>query len=283
MRPVPNTTPRGGHGHERPALLVLPGMTLNGTTMPAFPWESVTVDFSQFVPALPDDVVNMAVYGRQLDRVLDGDPLWRRGRRIVVGHSFGGMLALDWVLAGIRDGIRHAEGLVLVATTAGPMFDAARIRLGSVAGREIRMPLAPLMPIWNRRTVTRTVKRIVSRFGESEGQVDFRALKDPSDLTVDLAGWKNTDWRSMRAYRLAMRGFDHRGDLDRIELPTVVLHGSHDSLFPVSVAEDLASRLPGAKLHIVEGAGHVLPLTHGQHVVDAVAGVLRAAESQWPR
>ena len=262
---------------ERPALLVLPGMTLNGTTMPTFPWESVTVDFTQFVPPQPDDLVSMALYRRELDAVLDVEPQWHHGRRIVVGHSFGGMLALDWVLAGIREGVRRADGLVLVATTAGPMFDAVRLRIGTVAGRELRLPFAPIMPTWNRRAVTRTVKRMVSGSGGSEGHFDFRTLPTPSDLAVDLAGWKNTDWRSMRAYRLAMRGFDCRADLDRIGIPAVVLHGDRDSLFPVSVAEDLANRLPRGRLHVVAGAGHVLPLTHGHTVVDAVKEVLSAS------
>ena len=262
---------------ERPALLVLPGMTLNGTTMPTFPWEAVTVDFTQFVPTQPDEAIDMGVYRRELDGILDGEPLWHRSRRIVVGHSFGGMLALDWVLQGIRGGIRRAEGLVLVATTAGPMFDAVRIRVGTIAGRELRLPFAPLLPTWNRRAVTRTVKRLISGSGGSEGHFDFRTLSPPSDLAVDLAGWKNTDWRSMRAYRLAMRGFDCRGDLDRIDIPTVVLHGDRDSLFPVSMAEDLAGRLPRGRLHVVPGAGHVVPLTHGQTVVDAVQEVLNDA------
>jgi 3-oxoadipate enol-lactonase/4-carboxymuconolactone decarboxylase len=74
----------------------------------------------------------------------------------------------------------------------------------------------------------------------------------------------------MRSYRCAMRGFDVRGMLGDIGVPTIVLHGTEDTLFATSVAEDLARRLPDAELRLVEGAGHVLSLTHGEEVRRAV-------------
>jgi pimeloyl-ACP methyl ester carboxylesterase len=266
------TPPPGGDG--RSTLLVLPGMTLNGTIMPPFPWDSLSVDFTGFRPGLPDAGIDMSVYRRALDALLAETPSWHRAQRIVVAHSFGGMLAIDWLLAHARRGVRAADALVLIATTGGPMFDVVRLRLGAVAGRDVRLPVKPLMPLWNRPAVTWIVKRLVTGRQDAAGQIDFGKLDPPSDLAVDLAGWRNTDWRSMRAYRLAMRGWDRRDELVRVDLPTVVLHGSRDSLFPVAVARDLAHRLPRAHLRIVDGAGHVLPLTHGDEVIAAVKDLL---------
>jgi pimeloyl-ACP methyl ester carboxylesterase len=47
--------------------------------------------------------------------------------------------------------------------------------------------------------------------------------------------------------------------LGRISAPTLVLHGLADPLIPVAAAHDLAARIPGAQLELIEGMGHDLP------------------------
>ena len=47
--------------------------------------------------------------------------------------------------------------------------------------------------------------------------------------------------------------------LGRIKRPTLVLHGLADPLIPVAAAHDLAARIPGAQLELIEGMGHDLP------------------------
>ena len=47
--------------------------------------------------------------------------------------------------------------------------------------------------------------------------------------------------------------------LGRIKLPALVLHGLADPLIPVAAAHDLAARIPGAQLELIEGMGHDLP------------------------
>jgi pimeloyl-ACP methyl ester carboxylesterase len=72
-----------------------------------------------------------------------------------------------------------------------------------------------------------------------------------------------------------MDGFDVRKALPSITGRTIVLHGTNDVFFPVSVAEDLAQRLPNAELRVISGAPHTLPLTHGAEVSRAVDDLLR--------
>ena len=258
--------------------LLLPGMTLNGSIMPPLPLEAFAVDFTQWVPGLPDERITMGLYAARLRDVLARELLWRRQRRIVVAHSFGGMLALQWLLDTRTDDAATPRGLVLIATTAGPMFDVVRLRLGRLGGTPLRVGVRHLTGIWNRPAVTRVVKALLSPSRAQEGRLDFRALRRTTDLAVDLAGWRNTDWRAMRAYRLAMSGLDLRDRLASLTIPTMILHGTDDALFPIQVARDLAARLPNAHLRVVEGAGHVLPLTHGEVVVEAVEELLERAQ-----
>jgi proline iminopeptidase len=53
-------------------------------------------------------------------------------------------------------------------------------------------------------------------------------------------------------------------------IPGVLVHGRHDMGCPVQTAWELARAWPGARLHIVEDAGHVGSETSGQLARDAI-------------
>jgi len=213
----------------------------------------------------------MGVYVDLLDQKLATDAAWQRAeRRIVVAHSFGGMLALAWWLAHRGNGAAKVAGMVLAATTAGPMFDVVRLRLGGVGAHELRMRIGSLMGLWNGPTVTRTIKRFMSGGHLDARPVDFQQLSSRTDWALDFAGWRNTDWRAMRSYRQALVGFDVRELLREIDVPVIVLHGDADTLLPLQAARDLVAALPRAELRVVPRAGHGLPLTHPEAVVRAV-------------
>jgi pimeloyl-ACP methyl ester carboxylesterase len=53
---------------------------------------------------------------------------------------------------------------------------------------------------------------------------------------------------------------DSRPDLPRIGVPTLVAVGSHDTLTPPDLAEEMAERIPGAVLRVIPGTGHLPPM-----------------------
>ena len=61
------------------------------------------------------------------------------------------------------------------------------------------------------------------------------------------------------------------GCLRRIDVPTLVLRGTASPAPTLRIAELVAQLLPRARLQTVDGAGHLLPLTHGEAVNDAIA------------
>jgi pimeloyl-ACP methyl ester carboxylesterase len=272
-------TKHTGQANPRELALVLPGMTLNGSFFPALPMPCTTLELCRTAFG-PDGgqraEEGMDPYVDLLDAHLIEDRRWRDARRLVVAHSFGGMLAMAWYLAHHGTGMAAIDGLVLIATTAGPMYDRVRLCLGRLGGMSVRVPAAPLLPLWNHPSVTRLAKRLLGG-GIEITQVDFQRIRPATDFRLDLAGWRNTDWRAMRSYRFAMQGFDVRTRLHEIRVPTIVLHGTADSLFALRTAEELAAGLPHAELRVVEGAGHGLPLTHGEEVVRAVGDLGQSA------
>jgi pimeloyl-ACP methyl ester carboxylesterase len=54
---------------------------------------------------------------------------------------------------------------------------------------------------------------------------------------------------------LAARG-DATPALGKIVVPTLVMVGSHDKLTPLTLAESMRTKIPGAELHVVPDAGH---------------------------
>ena len=73
---------------------------------------------------------------------------------------------------------------------------------------------------------------------------------------------------SYNAQALAGSRFDHSGDVGRIASPTLVIHGAEDRYVPPPNARALAEAVPGARLRIIEGAGHLV-------FVERAAGVNR--------
>jgi len=155
-------------------------------------------------------------------------------RAHVVGASLGGMIAQELaVLAPER-----VDRLVLCCTTPGgpdafPLPDATLQLMAEAPA------LAPEVAL--RRFVENALGA-----NPSERLVDeifaLRLANPP-----DPAGWQAQ----------AAAGTTFAGVDGAIEAPTIVLHGTEDKVVDVRNAELLAERIPGARVELVPGAGHL--------------------------
>ena len=68
-----------------------------------------------------------------------------------------------------------------------------------------------------------------------------------------------------------------------LRMPVLVLRGEHAPRPTRKVADALADILPRAELAVVDGAGHMGPLTHGLIVSELIAAHIRAAETGRPQ
>jgi pimeloyl-ACP methyl ester carboxylesterase len=62
-----------------------------------------------------------------------------------------------------------------------------------------------------------------------------------------------------------------RGPLSSIAVPTLVVHGTADPMFPPAHGEALADEIPGARLLTLEGAGHGVDRADWETLVRAIA------------
>lgn len=66
------------------------------------------------------------------------------------------------------------------------------------------------------------------------------------------------------AIAAAARGMAERPDrselLPRIEVPTLIITGSDDALMPLETSEALHRAIPGSRMMVIQGAGHLSPV-----------------------
>jgi pimeloyl-ACP methyl ester carboxylesterase len=67
--------------------------------------------------------------------------------------------------------------------------------------------------------------------------------------------------------------------LGAVSVPTLVIHGSIDPLVPPEAGRDVARTVPGAKLLIIPGMGHAIPIPTWPQITGAIAEHATAANA----
>ena len=78
------------------------------------------------------------------------------------------------------------------------------------------------------------------------------------------------DFAAARNHDLLHDGAGSRAPLSSISVPTLVIHGTADPLFPVEHGEALAREIPGGKLLRLDGAGHGVDRADWKLVIEAI-------------
>ena len=95
---------------------------------------------------------------------------------------------------------------------------------------------------------------------------DEAALRELVRRDVDRA----RDFSAAQNHELLAEDERHRDPVSSITVPTLVVHGSADPMFPLEHGEALADEIPHARLLAVEGAGHGLDRADWATIVPAI-------------
>jgi pimeloyl-ACP methyl ester carboxylesterase len=175
----------------------------------------------------------------------------------VVGHSYGGALALRAALAG---GGRVAS-LALVEPAAFLMLDrvadrAAFAEIEAVAGRHLELVDAG------------DLDACAAHFmGYWIGPSTWAAMSPETRARLTA-----TMPKIASEFRLLFRDRT-RYDARRVRAPALLVRGTRTTLAARAVADRLAATLPGAELVEIRDAGHMLTVTHAQEVNAAIAAI----------
>jgi pimeloyl-ACP methyl ester carboxylesterase len=223
-----------------PELLLLPGLLCDGRL-----WAAQTEGLASLAASRTPDLAPYESIAAMAEAVLEQAPL----RFSMAGFSMGGCVALE-VVARAPERVGR---LALLSTNAKGLLPAVRRHyLDSIAGIAaggLDSYLLDAFPLY-----------------VAPERAHDRPLWDTFNTMAHGLG-SAVAARQMRSL-LEYPGF--LGDLGRIACPTAVICGRQDRRIPVAVHEELAGRIPGARLRVIERAGHFTPLEEPQAVTDAL-------------
>lgn len=168
-----------------------------------------------------------------------------------VGWSLGSMLLLD-----AASFYKHAfDRLVLISPTARMTADEQRwpgTPLKLLRAMQLRMKL-------DSDEVLREFFKLCFKPGAAgdklDGMVECAERLDPDVLVRGLQWLARADLREC---------------LPVVATPSLIIHGSHDAVIPADAARAMVARMPHARLKILPGESHALPLTRAGALYEAI-------------
>jgi 3-oxoadipate enol-lactonase len=121
---------------------------------------------------------------------------------------------------------------------------------------------------------------VVRRGLETATSEAYRA--EHVDEFEQIVSWRLADSPSDASYYEQTRagaGFDLSRDVGHITSPTLVIHGSEDRYVPVANAAALAAAIPGARLRVLDHAGHLVFIERFADVNREVVSFLKPSGS----
>ncbi len=165
------------------------------------------------------------------------------GAAIIVGHSMGGAVAMDFVM-------RYpamAKGIILIGTGA-------------------RLKVYPEILEGILKDKEKTARMIVD--------TAFSAAFPAGLKEKVFVEYMKNDATTIFDDFTACDGFNVMGKLDSLSIPALVICGAEDRFTPVKYSRYLAGNISGAELAIIENAGHMVMIEKPADVNQVIDGFL---------
>jgi len=183
----------------------------------------------------------------------------------LVGASMGGMIAQE-VTMSFPQRVRSLTSIM--STTGNP-------RLPPPSREAVAVLMAP---------PPRSKEEYIARF--CRNWTVLRAGPFPEEEALDPGRAERTFARGLnpagvgRQLRAVLASGSRKERLRAVKAPTLVIHGTVDPLVHPAGGKDTAASIPGAKLLMIEGMGHALPIPMWPQIIDAIDKHAHAASAK---
>jgi pimeloyl-ACP methyl ester carboxylesterase len=189
---------------------------------------------------------DLVVYhGELFDRLALGAP-------VVVGHSFGGLVAAE-----IAAAAPASVGRMVLIDPVGLWRDD--------------------LPVKNWMLLSAAARR-AALFAEPEGEAATRFFAVPTDPDGRVDTLSRFTWAQACTgkfvWPIADRGLSKR--IHRIAAPTLIVWGEKDGVIAPAYAEEFAKRIAGSRIEMIDHTAHLPHLEQPDAVMKAVRGFLAA-------
>ncbi|HEY3834499.1 MAG TPA: alpha/beta hydrolase [Acidimicrobiia bacterium] len=202
------------------------------------------------VPNLGDDLAAL-LEGLDLDDV------------VLVGHSMGGIAVQSFVARHPEMARARVRGIVLLSTLAATLGGSQAAQLNQLVERVTR------------RTPDSSRLWAVRPIGLRMARVGFGSAPQENDLELVRQMLLECSPTTRAAGPRSLIGFDLTAELDRIDIPTVVVCGTKDVITPPTNARLLHERIADSKLELLDGGGHMLMLERAGAVNEIIERMAR--------
>lgn len=202
------------------------------------------------------------------------------GPMILVGHSMGGMTMMSLAVHHpdlIRD---RVIGAAFVATSPGGI-SAVHWGLGKVLGKVVhRLGPFAVGQLAGRQGLVNSVLKAGREV--EEYFVDLYSFASPVPLSIVRLTSDMIFKTRVEVMSDFMETFDKHDKREALEqfigVETLVLNGVQDMLTPPEHSEEIVKLIPGAEHVLVNDAGHIIMLEHGEVVSEQLLALIGRAE-----
>ena len=197
-------------------------------------------------------------------------------RPVLLGHSLGGIIAAKFAVLFPN----RLSKLIICDSPLGAGFWRNLKLVNHVSVKGVTLVGVTLIP-----GLGRFVFKLRSQKTMRLALQNLRVFCDPSRITRETIE-KLIQEKMRSTYDAVSQSLWHSvlfqnlyKDLNQISVPTLIIHGSHDSLVPVNWAQRAAARIPDSRLILIENAGHFPLIEKSKQFNQAVARFLSPVDT----